>query len=94
MPSPRIRLRLYVQPGDSGQALSLLYKALEFHDYSDYQLAIIDIKQEPEKALQDGVSETPTVVFLSPDEEKIASSDLADTEKLRKIFGFRTQRRC
>ena len=92
MPSPRIRLRLYVQPGDSGQALSLLYKALEFHDYSDYQLAIIDIKQEPEKALQDGIVKTPTVVFLSPDGEKITSYDLANTKELRNLFGFRSHR--
>lgn len=92
MPTPKLRLKLYVQASDSGRALSQLYKALEFHDYSDYQLTIIDVKQEPELAQQDGITRTPAVVYLDGEGKKIASSEFADPEKLRVVFGFKRSR--
>lgn len=87
----KFKLRLYVEKGNSGQALSLLYKALECHSYTDYELAIIDIHEESGRALADGITKTPTLVS-DGDGRKLISHDLFDTSTLRLAFGFKTSK--
>jgi hypothetical protein len=88
---PKFKLRLYVSQDNSGQALARLYKALEHHPYTDYELAIMDISEHHGAALSDGVAQTPTIVSLLPDGETIVSPGLDDVKTLRKIFGFREE---
>lgn len=90
MTPARFRLKLYVRAGISGQALSQLYKALEHHPYTDYQLEIIDIIQAPERALDDGVVKVPTLVSELSDGGMIICDDLSNTNNLRMLFGFNT----
>lgn len=85
----KFKLRLYVQKGNSGQALSLLYKALEHHSYTDYELAIFDVMEDPGRACADGITKTPALVS-DADGEKLISEDLFDTKKLRASLGFKS----
>ena len=85
----KFKLILYVQAGNSGQALSRLYQAMENHNYSDYELAIIDVTQQPKRAVESGITKTPTLVCETGDGGSIVSDDLSDIEKLRHTFGFK-----
>lgn len=63
-----VRLRLYVA-GDgpnSQRALTNLRSLCEEHFPDCHEVEIIDILREPQRAFQDGVLLTPTLVRLSP----------------------------
>lgn len=89
MAKPKFKLTLFVKTDDSRKALSMLYQALEFHDYTDYELDIVDVLKEPIKAESFGIRETPTLIQLTDDGDLFVSKDLSDAKKLREIFGFR-----
>lgn len=89
---PKFKLKLYVSQDNSGLALSRLYKALEHHPYTDYELAIIDISAHREVAEADGVTEVPTLVSILPEGKRIISSVLEDVSLVRKLFGFRERK--
>lgn len=90
MAKPKFKLTLFVKTDNSREALSLLYRALEFHDYTDYELDIVDVLKEPIKAESFGIRETPTLIQLTDDGDLFVSSDLEDPKKLRDIFGFKS----
>lgn len=85
------KLRLYVHPDNSAQALSLLYKALEYHPYSDYELEIIDVSQSA-LAVDDGKANTPMLMSVLVDGRKIVSDKLDDIHSVRKDFGFKEKK--
>lgn len=58
----RLRLSLFVIPANSGQALSHVYKALENLPYTGYELEIVDVEQEAEKAAKHGITNTPALI--------------------------------
>ena len=89
---PKFKLKLYVSRDNSGRALSRLYKALEHHPYTDYELAILDISEHYDRAAADGVDQTPTIVSLLPSGEMIRLTGLDDMQQVRKIFGFRERK--
>jgi hypothetical protein len=91
MSPARFKLILYVQPDNSGEALSRLYKALEHHSYSDYELAIIDVTQEPAKAQAAGIGPTPMLISEMGNGKRIVDHNLNDIDQLRRKFGFNQQ---
>lgn len=90
MAKPKFKLTLFVKTDDSGQALSMLYRALEFHDYTDYELDIVDVLKEPIRAESYGIRQTPTLVHHTEDGDIFIGKDLHDAKKIRDTFGFRT----
>lgn len=86
MREPKFKLILYVEKTNSRQALSHLYKALEHHAYTDYELTIVDLSEKPELHVP-GLVKTPSLILTSSD-TSIISSDLENIEELRKVFGF------
>ncbi len=61
-------LRLYVADGapNSVQAIANLEAICQQHCQENYQLEIVDVLDQPLRALADGVIVTPTLIKLSP----------------------------
>lgn len=87
MPGPRFNLTLYVTPDSSGKALAHLYKALSELAYNDYQLNMIDVVQEPDKAKEAGIVGTPTLVYHAVDGD-ITIKTLSDASVVRRTLGI------
>lgn len=86
---PYFKLILCVEPACSGQALAQLYKALEFHDYSDYQLTILDVTKHRQIAEDLGAKAIPSVILVREDRNLVVS-ELTDVAAIRETFGFRS----
>jgi hypothetical protein len=80
-------LTLYVTPDSSGKALASLYKALSELAYNDYQLAIIDVLEQPDLATQAGIIGTPTLVYHAADGDKTVKT-LSDAALIRRTLGI------
>jgi hypothetical protein len=83
----RYSLTLFVTPDSSGKALAHLYKALEDLRYNDYQLVIIDVLQEPDKAKQSDIIGTPALVFHAAGGD-VLIHHVSDHESVRKALGI------
>jgi circadian clock protein KaiB len=64
----RLRLRLYVagQAPNSVQAIANLRAICDEHFASGHDLEIVDMLDEPQRALADGIIVTPTLLKLAP----------------------------
>jgi circadian clock protein KaiB len=68
----RLHVRLYVA-GDgpnSVRAMARLRSYLDGHPKNEVKLEIVDVLDEPERALRDGVLVTPTTVRVAPSPER------------------------
>ena len=83
---PSYKLTLYVTPDNSGKALAHLYTALQDLAYNDYQLEIIDVLKEPDKAIKAKIIGTPALVFHAADRDIVINS-LSDVASVRKTLG-------
>ena len=63
MQAPRYKLTLYVTPDTSGKALAHLYIALSKLSYTDYQLEMVDVLKDPDKARKAGIVDPPALVY-------------------------------
>jgi hypothetical protein len=89
MARPQFSLTLFVRSSNSGQALARLYRALEFHNYTDYELEIVDIERNPVRAASYSIETTPTLLMLADNGEAYQTSDLSDIQQVRNTFGFK-----
>ncbi len=92
MNDSRFKLKLYVQPGNSREALHALYKALEFHSYNDYEITIIDVEDQPQSAQIENIQKTPTVVSDLGGDKKRVVDDFTDISNLRFLLGFKSSK--
>lgn len=92
MTDSRFKLILYVQPDNSRVALSTLYKALEFHSYTDYELTIIDVEEHPRFARNASIQKTPTVVADLGGGTLNRVDDFSDINLIRLMLGFKNSR--
>ena len=86
-----IHLRLYVagRAPHSTQALANLETILEAHAPPDgCRLEVVDVLEEPLRALEDGVFVTPTLVQVSPSSVRIVGT-LNDREQVARLLGLR-----
>jgi hypothetical protein len=85
MNAPKLVLTLYVTPVSSREALSNLYRALSVLDYTDYQLELIDMSKEPERAQEANIVGPATLVWHRP-EGVVRVEKLADTALVRRML--------
>jgi circadian clock protein KaiB len=67
-PRAHFKFRLYVA-GDavnSSQALANLRALCQAHLAGRHEIEVVDVFQEPQRALEDGIFMTPTLVKLAP----------------------------
>jgi len=85
--NPRYRLTLFVTPESSGKALQNLYIALSELAYTDYELRMVDVVQEPELARKYKIIEPPALVYHKR-EGPIVIEHMGEAEAIRKMLGI------
>jgi circadian clock protein KaiB len=83
-------LRLYVAGGapNSVQALVNLERICQQHLQGHYQLEIVDVFEQPLRALADGVIVTPSLIKLSPLPAAHIVGNLSDQNKVLLALGL------
>src|SRR3712207_4936134 len=86
----RLLLRLYVAGSapNSPRAQANLLALLERAGTRDYRLEVIDCIREPQRALQDGVLVTPTLLKLRPEPPETVIGTLSDARKVALTLGL------
>jgi circadian clock protein KaiB len=80
----RWRLRLYVagQTPKSLQALANLEQICEEHLAGRYEIEVIDLLEQPQRAREDEIIAVPTLVRTLPEPMIRIIGDLSDTERV------------
>ncbi len=86
----RIEVRLYVagESPNSVTAMSNLRALLKELPRGEAKLEIIDVLEEPERALRDGVLVTPTMVRVAPPPERRVIGDLRERIVVSSLLGL------
>lgn len=87
---PRFRFQLYIA-GDtinSAQALANLSALCRLHLQDRYEIDIVDVFQQPERALADGIFMTPTLVKLAPFPVQCIVGTLSQTQTVSLVLGL------
>jgi circadian clock protein KaiB len=85
---PRYRLRLYIAgPGAYATRARQTLDAYATAAGIEFDLELIDLRQDPGKASNDGIVVTPTLVKLSPAPRAMVIGDLADARKMATALG-------
>jgi len=91
MSSQKLKLSLFVSSTNAGKALSRLYKVLEFHAYTDYELSLVDVLEQPIYAQSLGITQTPTLIMHTQDGDIRLTDDMSDVARVRETFGFKVE---
>jgi circadian clock protein KaiB len=88
-PAP-YRFRLYIAEDtvNSAQALRNLTALCRTHLPDRHEIAVVDVLKEPERALQDGVFMTPTLMVLAPTPIRRIVGTLSQTETVLSALGL------
>jgi circadian clock protein KaiB len=88
-PAP-YRLRLYIAGGAPNSTLAQknMLAICRQHLNGKHRLEIIDVLKEPERALEDGILVTPTLLKLSPDPVVTMVGDLSATDAVLQSLGL------
>ena len=82
--------RLYVadETPNSARAVANLQAICQEHLQGRYRLEVVDILQDPLRALSEGVLVTPTLVRLSPQPVRTIVGDLSDRAAVLQALGL------
>jgi len=86
------KFRLYVADDALNSALALanLTALCRTHLPDRHEIEIVDVFQEPELALADGIFMTPTLVKLAPRPERRIVGALSQTQTVLRTLGLET----
>ncbi len=87
---PMFKLRLYVA-GDalnSALAIANLNALRETHLGANFEIDIVDVFREPQRALKDGIFMTPTLVKLSPQPVRRIVGTLSHVRTVLQVLGL------
>jgi circadian clock protein KaiB len=84
-------LRLYIagRGPNSSRAIANLEEICRIYLSSGHRVEIIDILEEPTRAISDGILVTPTLIKLSPGPQGKVIGDLSETKKVLKALGLK-----
>jgi len=89
---PHLRLRLYIAgPGAYATAAQRNLERVAAAAGIEYELEVIDLRRHPERAAQDSVVVTPTLVRTAPPPRAMLIGDLADESKLAAALGVQAR---
>jgi circadian clock protein KaiB len=85
-----IELKLYISGKTSRteRAVANLRRMLDEHPGIQYELDICDVLDQPQKAEEQKILATPTLILLSPPPAKRVIGDLFDTKKVLHYLGL------
>jgi circadian clock protein KaiB len=86
-------LKLYIlkQKADSRKAIVTLKSILETELKGRYSLEVIDVLENPQRAEEDKIIATPTLVKVSPPPVRKIVGDFSDKEKVLAGLGLTTE---
>lgn len=89
-----LSLRLYVtdQTPRSEQAIVNLRRICESRLHGCYEIDIIDVLEQPQRAEQEKIIATPTLIRVSPPPSRRIIGDLSDTDKVLNGLGLMSHR--
>lgn len=90
---PQFKFRLYVA-GDtqnSAQAVVNLTALCHEHLPDQHQIEIVDVFQEPQRALEDSIFMTPTLVKLAPSPVRKIVGTLSQAPLVLQAWGLETR---
>ena len=84
------KFRLYTAEGtpNSAQALSNLTALCQTHSPGRYEIEVVDVFREPERARADGIRMTPTLIKLSPGPTCRLIGSLSQTREVLLALGM------
>ena len=87
---PRFRFRLYVagEAPNSAQAQANLLALCQAHLPGRHEIDVVDVLEEPERALADGIFMTPTLLKLSPSPSRRIIGTLHQTQPVLQALGL------
>lgn len=91
MTGPEVyRFRLYVADDtlNSGQALANLRAICNTHLPGKHKIEIVDVFKHPDRAMEDRVFMTPTLVKLAPGSEERIVGTLSQTNLVLQVLGL------
>ncbi len=90
MAEDHVLLRLYVAGAapNSQQALANLKRLCSEYLQDHFTLEVVDVFEEPERALADGVYLTPTLLFLSVTPSARILGNLNDSAPVLRMLGL------
>ena len=82
--------RLYLAGGapNSVRALANLYALCRKHFPDSHRIEVVDVLQEPMRALTDAILVTPTVIKLSPAPEQQIIGNLSEEAEVLRALGL------
>jgi circadian clock protein KaiB len=82
--------RLYIAHGapNSVRALANLYAICRKHFPESHRIEVIDVLQEPLRALAEAILVTPTLVKISPAPEQQIIGNLSEEEEVLRALGL------
>ena len=85
------KFRLYVATDtlNSTQAMANLNALCRTHLPGRHEIEIVDVFREPQRALDEGIRMTPTVLKLAPLPTKRIVGTLVDTQHILEILGLK-----
>ncbi len=91
--STKFRFRLYIADSaqNSTQAIANLNALCSAHLAGRYDIEIVDVFREPERALAEGIFMTPTLVKLAPSPERRIVGSLSMTIPVLQALGLEAQ---
>lgn len=89
--APKLKLRLYVagHAANSVHALSNITALCNEHFPSDHDLEVVDVLEHPQRAMDDGVVVTPTLLKLRPTPMQRMVGGLGDASQLLRVLAGR-----
>ncbi len=86
-----VSMRLYVAGGapNSIQAIANLEAICQAHLKEGYKLEIVDVFEQPLRALADGVVVTPSLAKLAPSPTASVIGNLSDRSSVMRALGIR-----
>ncbi len=83
-------LRLYVA-GQLSHSAGAITNLEQLCDGLDATVEVVDVLEDPARALEDGIVATPTVVRLSPEPKIRIFGTLSDLDRVRLALGLPTR---
>jgi circadian clock protein KaiB len=89
------KFRLYVAADthNSAQAVANLKALCQAHLADRYEIEIVDVFREPQRALAEGVRMTPTLIKLTPSPVRRIVGTLGQTQRVLETLGLETDLR-
>ena len=89
-PNGAYTFRLYLAGGapNSVRALANLYALCRKHFPESHRIEVIDVLQEPLRALAEAILVTPTLVKISPAPEQQIIGNLSEEEEVLRALGL------